>query len=105
MAQDPAFDKVYALIRMTADAISMGEQLMANQADLAAKLAELQSGQTELLKDVRRLITEGDTSGAITVLDDVIAKNATADAEVEAASPEPAPPVDGGADGDPNTPE
>jgi len=68
---------------------------MANMADLLAKLADLQTGQVELLKDVRRLIAAGDTSAALTAVDDLIAKNTELDAEVEAASAEPVePPVE-----------
>lgn len=64
---------------------------MADMADLNAKIDELQAGQTELLKDVRRLIAGGDTSGAIAKLDSVIGDAAAVDAEVEAVSPEPVP--------------
>lgn len=69
------------------------EFLMANMSDLMAKVAELQAGQTETLKDVRRLIEQGNTDAAIAQVQDLIDKNTQLDAEVEAASPEPAPPA------------
>lgn len=85
---DPIIGKLYDLIKLTSEVIQGGELLMSNQADLLAKIAELQSGQTELLKDARRLISAGDTSGAIAKLDEVIASNTQLDSEVEAAAPE-----------------
>jgi hypothetical protein len=89
---DPIIGKIYQLTSGMAQAIQMGEVLMAGQAELMAKIAELQSGQTELLKDARRLIEAGDTSGAISKLDEVIAANFNLDSEIEAASPEPTTP-------------
>jgi len=69
---------------------------MSNMADLLSKIAALQTGQTELLKDVRRLIADGDTSAAAAMVDELIAKNEQLDTEVEAAAPEAtAPPVGG----------
>lgn len=67
------------------------EALMANMADLLARITVLQDGQTELLKDVRRLIAEGNTDAAVARVDELIAKNTELDTEVEAASPEAAP--------------
>lgn len=73
------------------------ETIMADLADLNAKIDELEAGQVELAKDVRRLLTQGDTAAAIARLDTVISGSAAVDSEVEAVSPEPtAPPADGG---------
>jgi hypothetical protein len=85
---DPIVGKIYDLIKLTTQVIRQGEDLMANQADLMAKIADLQAGQTELLKDARRLIDAGDTSGAIAKLDEVIASNQQLDTEIETAAPE-----------------
>jgi hypothetical protein len=91
---DPAIGRVYANIRLIAQIIREMENLMPNMADLLAKLATLQTGQVESLKDVRRLIADGDTTAAISAVDALIATNEELDAEVEAASPEPTvPPV------------
>jgi hypothetical protein len=90
---DPAILRIYDNIQAIADTIRIGEVLMANMADLLARITDLQSGQTELLKDVRRLIEAGDTSGAISQLDQVITANEQLDTEVEAASPEPTEPA------------
>lgn len=72
--------------------------IMANMNDLMAGLATLQAGQTETLKDLARLIEQGDTSGALNVVNGLIDTNSQMDAQIEAVSPEPAaPPTDGGA--------
>jgi hypothetical protein len=68
------------------------EEVMASMGDLMSEITRLQSGQTEMLKDVRRLIQAGDTSAAISQLDQVITANEQLDSEVEAASPEPTEP-------------
>jgi DUF917 family protein len=68
-------------------------KLMANMADLMAKIAELQSGQTESLKDVQRLIASGDTAGAVDAVQALVDQNTALDAAVEAASPEPTTPT------------
>ena len=72
------------------------EEVMASMGDLMGRITDLQSGQTELLKDVRRLIQQGDTSAALAKLDEVIASNTELDAEVEAAAPETVTPPEGG---------
>ena len=69
---------------------------MSNMADLLSKIVSLQDGQTELLKDVRRLIAAGDTTAAMAQVDELIAKNEQLDTEVEAAAPEPTEPPAGG---------
>jgi hypothetical protein len=97
---DPIFDKIYRLTQGMAQVIQMGEALMAGQAELMAKIAELQSGQTELLKDARRLLAAGDTTAAMEKLDEVIASNTQLDTEIEAAAPEtPATPEPGAGGG------
>jgi hypothetical protein len=66
--------------------------IMANMADLMGKISELQAGQTESLKDVQRLIQQGDTQGAVDAVQGLIDQNTQLDAAVEAASPEPTEP-------------
>jgi hypothetical protein len=60
-----------------------------SMADLMTKVAELQAGQTEALKDVRRLIEAGNTAAAVAAVQSLIDTNTQMDAEVEAAAPEP----------------
>jgi len=62
---------------------------MATMTDLMAKIAEAQADLVETLKDVQRLIAQGDTQPAIDALQQVIDTNTQTDAAVEAVSPEP----------------
>lgn len=87
---DPAITRINELLALGSRVATDLGEIMANVADVLAKIAELQSGQTELMKDVRRLIAAGDTTAAVAALDGLIASNEALDAEVEAASPEPA---------------
>lgn len=91
-------------IHVGCDDDKLGE-IMAGVEDLNAKVAEVSTAvqsvltnTTELVKDVQRLIAQGDVSGATTALATVVtsleeanAKLAEVDAAVEAASPEPTP--------------
>lgn len=79
----------------------MEQRLMARIDAVLAKIAEVQSGQTELAKDVRRLIADGDTTAALAKLDELIAANEALDSEVEAASPESDEPTEPTEPGEP----
>jgi hypothetical protein len=95
---DPALTRLLAMIRLAAEVGRDIETAMTNMTDLMTRIAELQSGQTELLKDVRRLIEAGNTEAAIAQLDTVITANEQLDTEVESASPETTePPASPGA--------
>jgi stage III sporulation protein SpoIIIAA len=103
---DPEVTRALEHIKLAALIGQKVEKIMATIADTMALIAQLQSGQTETLKDVQRLIAAGDTTAANAALQAAIDKNTEIDAAVEAASPEPtAPPADGGADGNLSTPE
>lgn len=78
-----------AITSATATIISTLGGIMADMRDLESKIDQLEAGQVEMAKDVRRLLTQGDTSSAIARLDAVIGDEAALDTEVEAASPEP----------------
>lgn len=83
--------------------ITLLEEIVSGNAEILAKVAEISTGvQTvlattaEIAKDVARLISEGDTAGAVAALTTVsenvttaAANLAAVDAAIEAASPEP----------------
>jgi hypothetical protein len=67
------------------------QRIMSRIDAVLEKIAEVKASQTELIKDVRRLIADGDTTAALASLDELLASTESLDVEVEAASPEPAP--------------
>ena len=83
------------------DGIMAGiEELQAAVSGVTTAVGSVLTNTTELVKDVKRLLENNDTAGAIatlatvqTNLEDAGAKLAEADAAVEASSPEPTTPA------------
>lgn len=75
---------------LTAEIAKLKETVMAGQADLLAKITEVQGVLVDLVGNVERLIRDGDTTAALTALDGVKSGLTSLDAEVLAADPAPA---------------
>jgi hypothetical protein len=89
LTADAVREIVVAALAAATTQIEQGED-MAN-AEIMAQLAELQDGQTETLRDLQRLIEDGNPTAAVDKIKELIATNTAMDDAIETASPEPAP--------------